>query len=303
MAETTGIAWTKSTVNFWIGCTKLSPACDGCYAEHATPSRTMRVEWGAGKPRHRTAPQTWNQIDRWNKQAPDSEFAGRKGFWPVFVDSLSDFFDNEVPELWRELAWAKMRDNANLTFLIVTKRIGNAARMLPPDWGDGFRNVWILITASDQKELDRDLPKLLMLPAAVRGLSIEPQLGPISLRWLAAWPERADGRHAEHPSGITSHLNGARRLDWVICGGESDQPEHPAREFCLEWALTLAEQCEEAGVPFFMKQLGHKCTFGYPEGRKRPPGITSKGENPDEWPAPLQRREFPLVTRTQEAAC
>lgn len=288
-------------MNFWIGCTKVSPACDGCYAEHATPSRSMGIEWGAGKPRHRTAASTWNQLDRWNRQAPESEFAGRKGFWPVFVDSLSDFFDNEVPEQWRTDAWAKMRTNANLTFLIVTKRIGNAKNMLPPDWGAGYPNVWIIATVADQAELDRDIGKLLMLPAAVRGLSIEPQLGRISLRWLAAWPENPSGA-AIHPSGVTFPLNGARRLDWVIVGGESDQTDHPAREFQREWAMSLAEECEEAGLPFFMKQLGHQPSFGFPEGRSRPPGITGKGENPEEWPAPLRRREFPLPITEEVAA-
>lgn len=314
MAETSGIAWTKSTNNFWIGCTKVSTqdagggGCDGCYAEHSTPARTMAIHWGPGQPRHRTAPQTWNNLDRWNKQAPGTEFAGSKGFWPVFVDSLSDFFDNEVPEQWRADAWAKMRACPNLTFLIVTKRIGNAKRMLPADWGDGYRNVWIIATVVNQPEFDRDVPKILALPAAVRGLSIEPQLGPINATRIDI-----DGHGEIYPlKGTTGcedddgiPLPDLPALDWVIVGGESDQPGHPAREFRLEWALQLAEECEEAGAAFFMKQLGHNPTFGYPEGRKRPPGITSKGEDLAEMPAPLRRREFPVARapRALEVAC
>jgi protein gp37 len=303
MAETSNIAWTKSTVNFWIGCTKVSPGCDGCYAEHATPSRTMGIEWGAGKPRHRTAPQTWNQLDRWNKQAPDTEFAGRKGFWPVFIDSLSDFFDNEVPELWREQAWAKMKACPNLTFLIVTKRIGNAARMLPADWGDGYPNVWIIATVVNQEELDRDIGKLVTLPAAVRGLSIEPQLERISLRWLSAFPGSPRGSCLNH-DGNTWHLDGARRLDWVICGGESDQPGHPAREFRINWAEQLAAETAEAGVAFFMKQLGHKPTR-LALADYQPFPCTGKGEFPEEWPATIQRREFPVprMVAREEVAC
>lgn len=298
MAETTGIAWCKSTVNFWIGCTKVSTGatggggCDGCYAEHATPSRTMNIVWGTGQPRHRTKPQTWNQLDRWNREAPNTEFAGRKGFWPVFIDSLSDFFDNEVDEQWRADAWAKMKACPNLTFLIVTKRIGNAKRMLPADWGDGYPNVWIIATVVNQAELDRDIGKLVSLPAAVRGLSIEPQLARISLRWLAAFPENAPTT-AQHPSGTTDHFDGLRRLDWVICGGESDQPGHPAREFRLTWAELLAHETDQAGVAFFMKQLGHKpLRLGLADFE--PYQCTGKGEDPDEWPEALRRREFPM---------
>lgn len=299
MAEKTGIPWCKSTTNFWIGCSHAGPGCDGCYAERSTPARVHGIVWGAGQPRHRTAPQTWNQLDRWNRQAPESEFAGREGFWPVFVDSLSDFFDNEVPPEWRAEAWAKMRACPNLTFLIVTKRIGNAARMLPADWGNGYPNVWIIATVVNQPELNRDIGKLVTLPAAVRGLSIEPQLEGISLRWLPAFPENAPTR-AQHPSGTTNHLDGARRLDWVICGGESDQPGHPAREFRIDWAERLATESKEAGLAFFMKQLGHKPTrLGFADYKPFP--CTGKGEDPEEWPASIQRREFPVAR--QEVAC
>jgi protein gp37 len=271
MAETTGIAWCKSTMNFWIGCSKNGPGCDGCYAEHSTPARTMAIEWGPGKPRHRTAPQTWNQLDRWNREAPSTEFAGRKGFWPVFIDSLSDFFDNEVPDDWRADAWAKIKANPNLTFLIVTKRIGNVKRMLPADWGNGYPNVWLIITVVNQSEADRDVRKLHDVPAVIRGLSVEPQLGDIDL-------EQA----------------GALALDWVICGGESDQPGHPAREFKLVWARNLAARTKAAGAAFFMKQLGHKPTEGYFASVPMY-GISGKGSDPTEWPEEIQFQEFPEV--------
>ncbi len=132
-----------------------------------------------------------------------------------------------------------------------------------------------------QKEVDRDIPKLLAVPARVRFLSIEPLLALVSLRWLAAWPENT-GRRAEHPSGNTHHLDNLRRIDWVIVGGESGpgaRPMHP------DWARTVRDQCAAAGVPFLFKQWGEWVprgpeSMGYPlvEGVPRV-RLTDLGEN------------------------
>lgn len=67
MAETTGISWCDHTMNFWIGCTKVSPACDGCYAEAMMDHRHHRVEWGG--PRSRTSAANWREPYRWDKAA------------------------------------------------------------------------------------------------------------------------------------------------------------------------------------------------------------------------------------------
>lgn len=96
MAEKSIIEWTRSTFNPWIGCTKVSSGCDECYAAVSTPARAMKIEWGAGKPRHRTSPSTWAQVRRWNAKA-----AATGEFRPVFTASLADVFDNEVPDEWR----------------------------------------------------------------------------------------------------------------------------------------------------------------------------------------------------------
>ena len=117
MAEISNIAWTKSTFNPWIGCTKVGPGCDGCYAE-ALDARFKyggAAHWGAGVPRFRTKPGNWNKPLAWNKQAPTFEFAGRKGFWPVFCASLADVFDNEVPERWRRDLFELIRKTPNLS--------------------------------------------------------------------------------------------------------------------------------------------------------------------------------------------
>ena len=114
MAESSNIAWTRSTFNGWVGCTKVSPGCDHCYASVSTPARTLGVTWGAGQPRRRTSVANWRGPERWNKLAAEERRLGfaqhtgedgyvweYPGFWPVFCSSLADVFDNEVDPAWR----------------------------------------------------------------------------------------------------------------------------------------------------------------------------------------------------------
>jgi protein gp37 len=237
MAENSNIEWTDHTFNPWIGCTKVSPGCDHCYAERRMDTRLHRVQWGAGNPRVRT--KTWGDPVRWNKQH-EVFFAQHGRRQRVFCASLADVFDNEVPQAWRDDLYGLIAKTPNLDWLLLTKRIGNARLMLPATWSCGatqpWPNVWIGATVVNQEEADRDIPKLDATPAHVRFLSIEPMLGPIDIRFEILW-------------GAGSR-NG---IDWVICGGESGhgaRPMHPA------WARSLRDQCAAAGVPFFFKQWG-----------------------------------------------
>lgn len=275
MAEDSNIAWTRSTFNSWIGCTKVGPGCDNCYAE-ALDSRYRwagATHWGPGKPRHHTSSSYWKQPLKWNAQAPDQAFAGVKGFWPVFCSSLSDVFDNEVHQRWREELWALIRETPNLTWLLVTKRIGNAAAMLPADWGYGYRNVWLLSTIVNEEEWDRDGDRLMRTPAVIHGVSYEPGLGPID--WLS---HRASSQRFSLP-------------DWLIIGGESTQ-NAPARPFEYNWALRSIEQCEESGITPFMKQTGSHClTAG--GHRLLIPHARKDGADPIDWPLEIRVRKFP----------
>ncbi|GAB7542982.1 hypothetical protein CS8_026520 [Cupriavidus sp. 8B] len=120
MSESTKIEWTDATFNPWIGCTKVSPACDHCYAEVSTPARALRVTWGAKEDRHRTsaAPLRWN--------AQHAEFFATHGRRRrVFCASLADVFDNAVDPAWRVDLLQLIADTPNLDWLL-TKRIGNA---------------------------------------------------------------------------------------------------------------------------------------------------------------------------------
>lgn len=301
MAETTNIAWTRSTFNCWIGCTKVGPGCDHCYAEVQDSRKRWggAAHWGAGVPRYRTSVSNWAKPLAWNKAAPDSEFAGRKGFWPVFCASLGDVFDNEVPRLWRYDLWRLIEKTPNLSWLIVTKRVGNVIGMIPVGWEKQFPdNVRLLITVCNQEEADRDIPKLLALPCK-NGISYEPALGPVD--WWPWMPE------TWMPEG--------RGLEWIIVGGESNQPGHPARPFNVQWARSTIEQCKAAGVPVFVKQLGslvrgpvisnrltdpmtESFRIGYDKNNNRVPfGPIFKdraGADPAEWPRDLRVREWPV---------
>lgn len=271
----TGIAWTKSTFNGWIGCTKVGPGCDGCYAA-ALDSRQRWggvTHWGPGVPRYRTSPSNWNQPRRWNRQA---EKTGER--WLVFASSLADVFDNEVPNEWREDLFALIRETPALTWQLVTKRVGNVARMLPDDWGKGYPNVWLISTIVNQEEADRDLPKLLSVPAAIHGVSYEPALGPVEWTpWLPTFGLK---------TRTDRNFKAANAVRWIIIGGESVQAGHQTRPFELEWARSTIAQCRAAGAFPFMKQTGSR-PVPYLKQKDR------AGAEPEEWPEDLRVREFP----------
>lgn len=250
MAEVTGIAWTDSTFNPWIGCTKVSPGCDHCYAEALDKRHRWKgaTHWGVGVPRMRTSESNWAKPRAWNKARAKDGKTQR-----VFCASLADVFDNEVPTEWRHDLFNLMWETPFLTWLVLTKRIGNAKHMLP---FTKLRNMWLGATIVNQEEADRDVPKLLETPAAVRFVSYEPALEPVD------WE-----RHAG--------------VDWIIVGGESTQGAK-ARSFNYEWARSTIMQCRQIGAAPFVKQLGSN------------PGLKDRaGADPNEWPTDLRVQEFP----------
>lgn len=222
MAETTGIAWTDSTFNPWIGCHKVSDGCRNCYAERLVSGRMGRPgHWGPTAKRSRTSAAYWRQPFAWNREALTAGARRR-----VFVGSLCDVFEDR-PDLVpiREDLWNLIRATRALDWLLLTKRPGNIARALPADWGHGFPNVW-LGTTVESPEVAGRIDELDMIPAAVRFVSVEPMLGPVRL---------------EAGAGI----------DWVIVGGESGPG---FRSWDLEWVRTLRADCAVNGTAFFFKQ-------------------------------------------------
>lgn len=226
MAENTKIEWADHTFNPWIGCQKVSPACDNCYAEAFMDKRLGQVQWGPHGERKRTVESNWRKPRSWNRKAAA---AGRKD--RVFCASLADVFDNAVPDTWRDDLWDLIRETPHLIWMILTKRPQNIHKMLPPATEDfDIRDIlWLGTTTENQEAADKNIPALLSNPAAVHFISAEPLLGNIHLR---------------------RYLPG---LDWVIVGGESGdnaRPMHP------EWARRIRDDCLSTDTAFHFKQWG-----------------------------------------------
>ena len=311
MGATTGIAWTRSSFNPWIGCTEVSPGCDNCYARtlDARHKYGGKTHWGVCVPRHRTSVHYWQQPLRWNKVAAMELETGRcvdwhkPGFWPVFP-SLCDPFDNEVPVEWHGDFWRLIRATPHLTWLLLTKRVGNVAKMHP---GGDYQNVWLGASIVNQEEADRDIPKLLATPAAKRFVSYEPALGPVNFdngesSWLSCNGQNRTGCDDDEHYCCESNTNGLphfRGIDQIIVGGESSQGGKQARPFNIEWARSTVRQCREAGVACFVKQLGSQPLGDYSAFEKGIYPITLKdraGADPAEWPSDLRVQEFPKIT-------
>lgn len=263
MAENSNIEWCDHTFNPWIGCKAISPGCTNCYA----------ADWAKRYGRDfskRTRTKTWAAPLKWESQ--HAEFFAQHGRRQrVFCASLADVFDNEVSALWRVDLFSLIANTPNLDWLLLTKRIGNARPMLDEVAGlvMGIRtraewlplkNVWIGATVVNQEEADRDVPKLLAVPAHRRFLSIEPMLGPINLEKPMPGPDidQGGGGSICQPWMIQSGL------DQVIAGGESGCE---ARAMHPDNPRSLRDQCEAAGVPFLFKQWGEWVPMmGHTEG-------------------------------------
>lgn len=263
MAENSKIEWTHHTFNPWIGCTKVSPACDNCYAETWDQRYEGGIHWGPKAPRRRTSIGNWNKPKKWDKQAAQEGIRYR-----VFCASLADVFDNKIQDDWRADLWALIRETKNLDWLLLTKRPQNIAKMLPQDWGYGYSNVWLGTTVENQEEANRRIPHLLNNPAKIRFLSCEPLLGPVDLE--SAWYGESaldsecwgdcrwckNGKPAlyncqNNKQSSAEFEKGKSGIDWVITGGESG-PNFRAAD--PEWFRSLRDQCLAAGVPFLFKQ-------------------------------------------------
>lgn len=266
MAENSKIEWTDATVNFWWGCTKVGPGCDHCYAE-SFDKRTGGAHWGHGAPRRKIA-SAEKTLDRLNR------LGGKR----VFIQSMSDLFDNEVPKDWFRDAWIKIIAATQCRVQIVTKRIGIVEKCFNSIGGAVWpSHAGLMVTVVNQAEADRDIPRLLAIKAKLGipwvGLSIEPLLEPLDLRlFTPGWPLRMPpGNNFGDPA--SGWIRGRHGLDWVIVGGESGPGARPMHE---DWARDIRDQCQAAHVAFFMKQMGG----------------TRKAAMP-KIPADLMVREFP----------
>jgi protein gp37 len=233
MGKDTAIAWTHHTFNPWWGCVKIAPECAHCYAE-TFAKRTGHKVWGPGGERRFFGDKHWNEPIAWDRAAAEAGERRR-----VFCGSMCDVFEHRT-DLFpvRERLWSLIHETPHLDWLLLTKRPENIRGFLPGPWGGGWPNVWLGTSAGCQPSLDKNLPHLLDLDAAVLFLSAEPLIGPLGL-----------------PASVLG------RLDWIIVGGESGPKCRPME---THWSRYLCDASRMAGIRFFMKQLG-----GHPDKRDR----------------------------------
>jgi protein gp37 len=267
MSDKTGIEWTEATWNPVTGCAKVSQGCKHCYAEREWPRMTRLVKAYAGRAFTdvRTHGDRLDQPIRWTKPRM------------IFVNSMSDLFHEAVPDdfidsvfgvMWACL-WGR-NEKPGHVFQVLTKRADRMRDYLLQDrreqWAraavnhgggidpDGIWDqvmdaegphprIWLGVSVEDQKAADERIPLLLQTPAAVRWISAEPLLGPVDI-------------HHRLGSCVFTEadpLATGRGIDWVVVGGESGPKARPMQP---EWARTLRDQCEAAGVAFLFKQWG-----------------------------------------------
>jgi len=220
MGETTRISWANRTWNPWMGCRKVSPACDNCYAE----SLVNRLR-GKGAFDTVVRTKTWTDPRRWQKEAERE-----KRFDLVFTCSLSDFFIQDA-DPWRWEAWQIIKSTPNLIYQILTKRPDLIKKRLPPDWGTGYKNCWLGVSV-ENKQFLRRMDTLRAIPAHVRFVSAEPLLEDLC-------PD------------LKQHIDGIHQ---IIVGGESGNGTNLFRPMEPAWANNILRVCRLNSIAFFFKQ-------------------------------------------------
>ena len=274
MAEHSSIEWTDATWNPVTGCSVVSPGCTNCYAMKLAGTR-LKYHWSRiGLTRDSKAGPVWTGEVRFN-----AEWLTQPLQWKrprkIFVCAHGDLFADGVPDAWIDQVFAVMALAPWHTFQVLTKRaarmqaylatgdtvarIGAAQSEIDPEvscydnvgqdavWP--LRNVWLGVSAEDQRRADERIPDLMRAPAAVRFVSVEPALGPMDLsRWTTD-----PANFLDYCDAVGGPQASVFMLDWIIVGGESGPGARPMRP---EWARTVRDQCAAAGVPFHFKQWG-----------------------------------------------
>jgi len=316
--DKTRISWTNATWNPMRGCSRMSAGCEHCYAERMAARFS-----GPGQPyegltrlmRSTERGARWTGEVRFVREALDQPLRWRKPR-RIFVDSMSDLFHERVTDEQIAAIFGVMAAAPRHTFQVLTKRSERAARWhewvadhVSPvvkchnDAGGLLRrdiacadvgawplpNVHILASCEDQRTADLRIPLLLQCPAVVRGVSLEPLLGPIDLAYF---------------NGADS-FGSMPGIDWVIVGGESGPGARPCD---VAWIRSIVEQCRRAAVPCFVKQLGGQPMEGEtvcdPHSDDRWPILGPKRGlfvthskppygDPRDWPADLRVQEYP----------
>lgn len=282
--ENSKIEWCTHTFNPVIGCMKVSDGCKHCYAEALMDKRYNRAQWGPNTRRVRTGSSNWKKPIMWNANAKAS---GKRA--KVFCASLSDVFEDH-PDWVQPRAdlFSLIAETPYLDWLLLTKRPENINRMVADyagdcawlAWNGGYprTNIWIGTSVENQEQAEKRIPHLLNVEAPVRFLSCEPLLGPVILpSWDSYWDVDGFANNGPMHTTLGCPNEPDNLINWVICGGESGQKARPMQ---IEWARSLRDQCQAAGIAYFFKQVG---------------GCPDKRDKLSDIPEDLRIREFPEV--------
>lgn len=307
----TKIEWCDETVNIVAGCTKVSPGCEHCYAERMTTRLAFNpaIQSEVREAYRIAIFKAVNLPDvacSWSGRVVPipgavERLAAKCARWRkprrIFVQSMGDLFHDQVPFDLVDQVCEVISTNPRHTFMFLTKRPEQMRLYMEgcqrgaDDIGGEFpwRNLWLGVTAENQQQADARIPILLDTPAAVRFVSVEPMLGQVRLDHMDA--DAAGHKSLCQINALTGkHTDMGRpcqdvpHLDWVICGGETGPG---ARKMSPQWAKALRDQCKEAGVPFFFKNLGSHVDYGN--------GWSTTGRHAT--PEDLNVRQFPQEGR------
>ncbi|MGD1001060.1 MAG: phage Gp37/Gp68 family protein [Candidatus Brocadiia bacterium] len=231
MSGKTKIEWTEAAWNPITGCSPVSEGCEHCYAQRMAQRLAGRYGYPKAYPFAVTVhddrmvePLSWKKPRR------------------IFVCSMADLMHDNVPDMAIRDVIGTIKAAPQHTFQILTKRPRRLEEWVWPS------NVWLGVTAENQQRADERIPILLTHQhASVLFVSIEPMLGPITLK-------RYIGDPMPRPWPVLVHADGGtppRGLDWVICGAETGPGARPMHNV---WADDLYRQCKKASVPFFFKK-------------------------------------------------
>jgi protein gp37 len=245
--------------NPWIGCQEVSIGCRECYARKLSTRYGWVDGWGKGAPRRLTSEANWKKPIQWARQAVKDGVIRR-----VFCASLADIFDEEVDITWKDRLYQLIENCSKiggLEWLLLTKRAERIGKDLPDIWLDNPPDyVRLGVTAENQDNADKRITLLLNMWHGKNFVSVEPMLSEIDIEYYLR-------------GGFSGSI---KKIDWVICGAESGTGARPMQ---LDWARSLRDQCQDAGVPFFLKQavidgklvkmpfLDGKVWDQYPKGR------------------------------------
>ncbi len=283
--QKTNIPWADYTWNPVTGCSPVSRGCENCYARvMAKRLKAMGVPAYADGFKPTFHPEKLDEPLKLKKPSR------------IFVASMGDLFHPAIGDRAIGAVWGIAHKCTQHTFVVLTKRAERMANWtreatgrIPRRWwmeealaGYGhpdiclvpepaewpLPNLWTIVSVEDQAAAEERIPHLMETRAAVRGVSVEPMLGPVDLRFIRTGPDQPMEGHPEvtwHPCGNalrkprppakgTTVLVPAKwqGIDWVICGCESGPGWRPCK---IDWIRDLRDQCVKANVPFFLKQM------------------------------------------------